>query len=291
MTLALLGALAIGVSLGLLGSGGSILTVPVLVYLVGQEEKTAIAGSLFIVGAIAAAGGLQFARKQMVDWRNVLLFGLPAMVGTYGGAFLGGLVSGLLQLMVFAWVMLLAAVLMFRPPKLKRGESADEDGEIRDRGDRHAAKVIFDGLAVGVLTGFVGVGGGFLIVPALVLLGGLSMRLAVGTSLVIIALKSFTGFVKYIEVLHQLGLGLDWQVLLIISGVGVVGSFVGRAIGGKVPQQKLRRIFAGFLVIIGLLILWQSGTKMARDGGESPSAQALPVEASADPSLPDPISR
>ncbi len=248
MILAWIGALSIGLALGLLGSGGSILTVPVLIYLIGQDEKTAIAGSLFIVGAIAAAGGAQFAIRRMVSWRSVLLFGLPGMAGTYGGAWLGGLVSGVVQLAVFALVMLLAAVLMFRSPV-----SGEERGSARN-----AWAVASDGLAVGVLTGFVGVGGGFLIVPALVLLGGLPMHLAVGTSLVIIALKSWTGFVKYLEVLGRLDLTLDWRVLLLVSGVGILGSFVGKSIGGRVSQEMLRRLFALFLVAIGLLILWQT---------------------------------
>ena len=252
MTLAWIGALAIGLALGLLGSGGSILTVPVLIYLIGQDEKTAIAGSLFIVGAIAAGGGIQFAVQRMVSWRNVALFGLPGMAGTFAGAWLGGLVSGTVQLAVFATVMLLAAGLMFRPPVM----------DPERRMVRAAWKVVLDGLAVGVLTGFVGVGGGFLIVPALVLLGGLPMHMAVGTSLVIIALKSFTGFFKYIEVLDRLGLALDWHTLLVIAAVGLVGSFVGRSIGKRVSQGRLQRLFAVFLVAIGLMIFWQTLPKL-----------------------------
>lgn len=248
MTLAWLGAISIGLALGLLGSGGSILTVPVLVYLIGQDEKTAIAGSLFIVGAIAAAGGAQFAARLMVSWRSVLLFGLPGMAGTLAGAWLGGLVSGSVQLMAFAVVMLLASGLMLRPPAADPVNPAV----------RVAWKVVLDGLVVGILTGFVGVGGGFLIVPALVLLGGLSMHLAVGTSLVIIALKSLTGFVKYLGILEGLGLALDWKILLMVAGIGIVGSFGGRSIGRRVPQARLRRVFAVFLVVLGLLILWQT---------------------------------
>ena len=247
MLLPWIGALAIGLALGLLGSGGSILTLPVLVYLLGQDEKTAVAGSLFIVGAIAAVGGLQFALKRTVDWRSVLLFGLPGMAGTYGGAWLGGLVSGAVQLAVFAVVMLLAAVLMFRPQKTSAGGEA-----------RSPAWVVVDGLAVGVLTGFVGVGGGFLIVPALVVLGRLSMHRAIGTSLVIIALKSFTGFVKYLDVLNELHLALDWPILGLVAAVGMVGSVVGRQLGGRVSQTSLQRFFAGFLVVIGLWILGQT---------------------------------
>lgn len=248
MTLAWLGALSIGLALGLLGSGGSILTVPVLVYLIGQDEKIAISGSLFIVGAIAAAGGAQFAVRRLVHWRSVVLFGLPGMAGTYLGAWLGGLVSGAFQLAIFGGVMLLAAGLMFRPPV-----AASQGGPARA-----GWKVAADGLGVGILTGFVGVGGGFLIVPALVLLGGLPMHLAVGTSLVIIALKSFTGFLKYVEVLEGLGLTLEWQVLWVVAGVGVAGSFLGRAIGTRFSQARLQRVFALFLIAIGLLILGQT---------------------------------
>lgn len=119
MLLALLGALLIGLSLGLLGSGGSILTVPVLVYLLDQPEKIAIAGSLAIVGAISAAGSLPYARQQLIDWRSVLWFGVPGMAGTWLGAVLSQFVPGELQLALFAIVMLLAAVLMARPPQLQ----------------------------------------------------------------------------------------------------------------------------------------------------------------------------
>ena len=255
MMLAFFGALAVGLSLGLLGSGGSILTVPVLIYLLGQDEKTAIAGSLFIVGAIALAGGAQFAARRQVDWRSVWLFGPPGMLGTYAGAWLGGLVSGALQLAVFSAVMLLAAALMFKPPALPSEAGERPPGATADASTRGAGKVVMDGLLVGVLTGFVGVGGGFLIVPALVLLGGLPMHLAVGTSLLLIALKSFTGFVKYLDVLGQLGLHLDWPTVLVVTGVGIAGSFIGRTLGSRFSQARLRRLFSFFLVAIGLFIL------------------------------------
>lgn len=257
MILAWIGALAIGLSLGLLGSGGSILTVPVLVYLLGQGEKQAIAGSLFVVGTVAAVGGLRFAWRRTVDWRSVVWFGVPGMAGTWLGALLGGLVSGALQLTVFAGVMLLAAVLMVRQPGGRGVAGFGGDGDDGAR-PRHVVKVALDGLVVGVLTGFVGVGGGFLIVPALVLLGGLSMHLAVGTSLVIIALKSFTGFWKYLDVLAAAGLALDWPALLLVAGLGTTGSLAGAWMGGHMPQTLLRRLFAALLVVIGGLILWRS---------------------------------
>ncbi|HEX6202673.1 MAG TPA: sulfite exporter TauE/SafE family protein [Thermoanaerobaculia bacterium] len=256
MVLAVLGALAIGLSLGLLGSGGSILTVPVLVYLLGQEEKVAIAGSLFVVGVVAAAGGAAAARRRLVDWRSVVVFGVPGMAGTWLGAALSRHVSGTLQLAVFAGVMLVAAVAMVRPPGGVARAHEAAGGEAAPR--RAAAKVAGDGLAVGLVTGFVGVGGGFLIVPALVVLGGLPIPLAVGTSLTIIALKSATGFLGYLDVLGDLGLALDWPLLGLLSAVGVAGSLVGGRLGRRLPARRLRQAFAVFLVAVGLLILARS---------------------------------
>ncbi|MDZ7705229.1 MAG: sulfite exporter TauE/SafE family protein [Trueperaceae bacterium] len=291
MIFAWFGALAIGLSLGLLGSGGSILTVPVLVYLVGQTDKVAIAGSLAIVGGISLIGAVPYAIGRRVDWRSVLLFGVPGMAGTYLGAFLAVYVSGAFQLLLFAVIMLLAAVMMLRPsPADTHVASTDilpadvppteaaalkTTEEVTDRAatdpkeipaETTAArpkkqavwKVGIEGLLVGVVTGLVGVGGGFLIVPALVLLGGLSMHMAVGTSLVIIALKSFSGFYKYTDVLAELGLGLDWNIILVVTGLGVVGSFAGNLIGSRIPQAALRRGFAVFLVVMGTFILWQN---------------------------------
>ena len=243
------GAVAIGVSLGLLGSGGSILTVPVLVYLVGQDEKVAIAGSLFVVGLIALAGGLQYIRHQLIDWQKVFVFGLPGMVGTYLGAVIAAYVPGIVQLALFAVVMLLASVMMLRPIDLAASAG---------RPARAYWKIAVDGLGVGVLTGLVGVGGGFLIVPALVLLGGMSMHRAVATSLIIIALKSFSGFYKYLDVLDAQNLALDWPVLGIVTALGIAGSAVGGKIANRLPQDTLKRWFAIFLILMGLYILARS---------------------------------
>lgn len=240
------GAIAIGISLGLLGSGGSILTVPVLVYLLGQDEKLAIAGSLGIVGTVALVASLQHLRRGQVDGRAVLLFGVPGMLGTYLGAWLAAYVPGVVQLTLFAIVMLLAAWLMLRPPRL-------DIPAVETR--RSAIKIGIDGLAVGVLTGLVGVGGGFLIVPALVLLGGLTMHRAVATSLVIIAMKSYSGFWKYLDVLEQQDLGLDWQALGLVTALAIGGSVAGSVLARRLPQQRLRRVFAVFLLIMGVYIL------------------------------------
>lgn len=247
--LAWCGALAIGLVLGLLGSGGSILTVPVLVYLVHLPEKVAIASSLAVVGSIALVGGGLAALRRRVDGRSVLLFGGPGMLGTYGGAWLAGFVSGSTQLVVFAFVMWVAAWSMFR----RRADIAIADAPPRVP----AIFVVLQGVTTGLLTGFVGVGGGFLIVPALVVLGHLPMRVAVGTSLVIIALTAFSGFATYLQVLARVGLSVDWHIIWTFSAVGAIGSVAGNAIGARVPQRQLQQGFAGLLVVMGALILWQ----------------------------------
>lgn len=250
--LAWIGAVFIGLALGLLGSGGSILTVPVLVYLVGEPDKLAIAESLAIVGIIALVGSLPYALRALVDWKSVVVFGIPGVIGTYAGAWLSQFVSGGVQLGLFAVVMLLAAFMMARPKPLQAVPHKP----------RALWKIGLEGLVVGVVTGLVGVGGGFLIVPALVLLGGLPMHLAVGTSLLIIALKSASGFYKYLHLLPALGLTVHWDLVFLFSALGIAGSFLGGRIGVHIPQDVLRRGFAGFLVLMGLYIFWQSLPKL-----------------------------
>lgn len=244
------GALLIGITLGLLGSGGSILTVPVLVYLVGEPDKVAIAESLGIVTIISLVGAIPFVLKRLVDGRSVMLFGIPGMVGAYAGAYLSKLVPGSVQLLLFAGVMLLAAVMMLRSP----GGPAGPIGAVRVA----AWKIVLEGLFIGVLTGLVGVGGGFLIVPALVLFAGLPMHMAVGTSLAIIALKSISGFYKYVDVLKDAGLFVDWELVFLFGAIGVVGSFAGNKVGEYVSPAILKRGFAVFLVIMGVFIIWQN---------------------------------
>lgn len=248
------GAIAIGISLGLFGSGGSIITVPVLVYLIGQDEKVAIAGSLFIVGNIALAGSLQYLRARLIHWRNVFVFGLPGMAGTYLGALIAAFVSGIVQLALFAMVMLLAAYMMLRPARVR----------VMPDQRRKSWKIAADGLVVGVITGLVGVGGGFLIVPALALLGGLTIHSAIATSLVIIALKSYSGFVKYLDVLEQQQLALDWSTLALVSALGIAGSFAGARIADRMPQDRLRKGFGVFLTIMGVYILLRSAPEVLR---------------------------
>ncbi len=267
MILFWIGALLIGLSLGLLGSGGSILTVPVLIYLAGEPEKVAIAESLGIVGAISLAGFVPYALKKQIHWRSVLLFGLPGMAGTWAGALLSAWVSGTFQLLLFAVVMIAAAVMMFldargrslllRSSTLQGAASSDEVTTTSPH--RHPWwKIALEGIAVGVLTGLVGVGGGFLIVPALVLLGGLPMSLAVGTSLIIIAIKSFSGFIKYLDVLSMEGLPVNWEIVIIFSLIGAVGSLAGRKLGLWISGESLKKGFAGFLMVMGSWILFMN---------------------------------
>ncbi len=243
MLAALLGALAIGLSLGLLGSGGSILTVPVLHYLLRQPEQEAIGGSLLVVGLIAAVACVPYATARQVDWRKVLWFGLPGMLGAWLGASLARWVPGPAQLALFAVVMLVAAWRMLQSAPLAAGEHK-----------QHPFATIAGGAAVGALSGLVGVGGGFLIVPALVLLAGVPMSSAVGTSLAVIAMNSFAGFGKYLQVLEAKGIALDWHMLLLIAAIGMVGSLAGNRLGRRLPQSTLRRLFGFFLVVMGLFV-------------------------------------
>lgn len=164
MILASIGALFIGITLGLLGSGGSILTVPVLSYMMGQETKLAIASSLMIVGIIGLFAALPYARQKLVKWRTVLVFGLPGIMGAVAGAWSAHFVSDAIQMLFFATLLLVASYLMFKPVKVQYSKS--------ECSERAMVKIAIDGFLVGSVTGLVGVGGGFLIIPALVLLGG-----------------------------------------------------------------------------------------------------------------------
>jgi uncharacterized protein len=244
--LALLGAIVIGLSLGLLGSGGSILTVPVLVYLVQEPQKLAIAESLAIVGGISLIGALPYIFNKHIHWKSVIWFGIPGVAGTYLGAYFSQWLSGATQLLLFALMMLAASYIMWRAKNPRADKS------------RHPPywKIVLEGLAVGIITGLVGVGGGFLIIPALVLLGGLTMRFAVGTSLLIIAMKSFVGFFKYLDVLgdYQVNGGL----IALFVGLGILGSFAGSFLSQKLPQHLLRKLFAIVLVALGIFILYQN---------------------------------
>ncbi|EHR42367.1 sulfite exporter TauE/SafE family protein [Alishewanella jeotgali] len=249
--LVLLGALIIGISLGLFGSGGSILTVPVLLYLLQMPAELAIASSLLIVAGISLLGSVQNAWQKRISWRHLWWFGLPGMLGTYGGAWIGTLVDSRWQLLVFAILMVVAAIFMWR----------NNQQETANQRPFQPVKVVADGLIVGAITGFVGVGGGFLIVPALVLMGGLPLGIAVATSLGIIAMKSFAGFTKYYLAFSAAGMSFNWQVIAIMVVAGFIGSFAGNWLGQKLPKAKLQKGFAIFLAIMAVVVISQSVLK------------------------------
>ena len=239
-------AALIGLSLGLLGGGGSILTVPIFVYVLGFGAKEAIAMSLAVVGATSLFGAASHWRAGNVNLRIAALFGVVAMGGTYLGARLAVFFSGAAQLALFAAVMLIAAYFMFRPKGVE--ETASEE-----KGSMPVGLIVLEGIAVGVLTGLVGVGGGFLIVPALVLLGKVPMKQAVGTSLLVIAMKSAAGFAGYLGQVE-----VDWAFMGLFTAVAITGILAGTYLVRFVPQHALQRTFAVFLVVMGTFILYQN---------------------------------
>ncbi len=237
----------IGLTLGLLGGGGSILTVPIFVYAFHFGPKEAIAMSLAVVGATSLVGVVGHWRARNVNLRVGVVFGAVAMAGTYAGARLAVLLTGATQLLIFGAVMLTAAAFMFRGRRASDGEPASPPPF-----SRTLALAVPSALGVGLLTGVVGVGGGFLIVPALVLLG-LPMREAVGTSLAIIAANCVVGFAGYAG-----RVVMDWPAVALVTAGTVPGITAGVYLHRFVPQQALRRGFAVFLVVVAVWILYQN---------------------------------
>ena len=283
MIVVLIGALVIGVTLGLLGSGGSALTVPVLVYLVGHHAKQSIAESMVIVGLISMAAAIPYAKAKQIDWRSVWYFGIPGMAGTIVGAWLGGIASDGLQLIVFGSVLVAAAMMMMRKPQAIAEFDESPAGRHRPSGI-----IAAEGVLVGITTGFVGVGGGFLIVPALVVFGKLPMRLAIGTSLVIIALKAAVGFAKYQQYLMAHGMSVDGQTVLIFVLVGVAGSLLGRSLNAGMNQRLLKRVFVVVLMLLGSLVIVNEATNLAAPATDQPAADANVLKSAPPPPPPPP---
>lgn len=259
---ALLAGLTTGLVLGLFGSGGSIIALPALMYLLHVEPKSAIAMSLGAVAVTATVSGLDNWRRGLVNARVALVFGLFGAAGTFAGARLGLLTPVVVQLGLFALVMYTAAWRMLRPatPRparaggvLPAGGGTAALGGCRDFFSPCMGHIALHGIGVGVLTGLVGVGGGFLIVPALVLLSGIPMKTAVGTSLAIVAAKSYAGFIGYMG-----GVPIDWAVMGGFTAVTVAGSFVGARFSSRLSQDTLKKAFAWFLVVVGTHILFES---------------------------------
>ena len=233
-------ALLIGLSLGLLGGGGSILTVPMLVYVLHVDAKQSIASSLFVVGVTSLVGAVAHARAGRVRWKVGLLFGVAGMLGATLGGQIAGSLAGPVLLVLFAVIMLVTAGAMMRG----RGEPA---GEPRDLS---VAKATFIGASTGVVSGLVGAGGGFLVVPALALVGGLSMGDAVGTSLLVIAMQSLAGFAR-----HAAHTPLDWTLLGVVAAAAILGSLVGARFASRLSPATMRRAFAWLVLGMALFML------------------------------------
>ena len=251
-------AVLIGVSLGLLGGGGSILAVPVLTYAAGLTAKEAIATSLLVVGITSGVALISHAKRGNVEWRTGAIFSLTAMAGAYVGGLAAAWFSGTTLLLLFATMMVVTAVAMFR------GKGHLQGTETNDK-PLPIGLVVGEGLLVGAATGLVGAGGGFLVVPALVLLGGMPMHRAVGTSLMVITLKSFAAFAG-----HASHVSIDWSLAALVIAAAVGGSFVGAAFAKRVPAELLRKIFAGFVLMMAGYVIW-------REAGGLPAASVVVV--------------
>jgi uncharacterized membrane protein YfcA len=242
--LALPFGLAIGVSLGLVGGGGSILAVPVLVYVLGEPVKEATTASLAIVGTTALVGAADHVRGGGVRVRVALAFGAAGALGALAGTALNRLASGRSILIAFAVVMLAAAYVLIRG----RGEGSGDEAEARGR--TLALRVIPAGIGIGVLTGFFGVGGGFVIVPALVLLLGLPMTVAIGTSLLVIALSSASALVA-----HLATGSVDWAVVASFTAAAIAGEIAGSRVGSRLSSARLTQVFAVLIVGVALFLI------------------------------------
>ncbi len=268
----ILGALIIGLTLGLLGSGGSAITVPVLIYLVGHHAKQSIAESMAIVGLISVMAAIPYARAKQIDWRSVWCFGIPGMLGTFMGAWLGGFANEAMQLVAFGFVLITAAVVMLRRPKESQA-NAQESNDSAERRPSAIWEIALEGTIVGAITGFVGVGGGFLIVPALVVFGRLPMRLGIGTSLIIISFKAAVGFARYQQVLVSHEMSVDIATILTFVLIGAIGSLFGKTLNARMNPRMLRTVFAAFLILLGVVVIYHEGSKLMATAVATPTVK------------------
>ena len=234
-----LSALLIGISLGLVGGGGSILAVPVLAYLFAVNEKMATAYSLFIVGASSLVGGLKQHLKGYVDWKTAIVFGVFFKINDFEFTRRMGMFG------LFALLMIPAAFSMIKKPKDKQQNG---DGAV----NYNFPLILTEGLLVGGITGMIGAGGGFLIIPALVILANINMKVAIGTSLVIIAFKSLLGFFLG----DALTMDIDWKFLAVFTGISLVGIFIGSYLSNFIDGDKLKKGFGYFIFVMAIFIFY-----------------------------------
>ncbi len=275
-------AAVVGLSLGLMGGGGSILTVPIFVYVLGYDPKLAIAMSLPVIGITSLVGAISHWKAGNANLRTAFTFGVIAMTGAFGGARLARLLSGSVQLTILATVMLAAAISMFRSARRSATSGANAPDAPRTM---PIGLLIPVALSVGVLTGVVGIGGGFLVVPALVILARVPMKQAVGTSLLVIAMNSASAFAGYLGHVE-----FPWTFMLGFTAVAVCGIIVGTYFVRYVSQAALKQSFAVFLVVMGSFMLYRNrsafqtahdlpgtGRHAAVDTGEARSAGHGPL--------------
>jgi uncharacterized protein len=250
-------AILIGVSLGLIGGGGSILTVPVLVYILGVDPVLATAYSLFVVGSTSLVGAGTYMKKGLVNYKTALVFAIPSFIAVFltrkflvpalpDPLFSVGeaIITKNIGIMVFFALIMLAA--SYSMITAKKCVDCDEDEPVVF----NFPMIALEGSVVGVITGIVGAGGGFLIIPALVLLAKLPMKMAVGTSLLIIAAKSLIGFLGDLSTQT-----IDWQMLLIFTSLSIVGIFIGSALSKKINEKILKTGFGWFVLVMGIYII------------------------------------
>jgi len=244
--------LSIGLLLGLTGGGGSILTVPLLVYVVGLETKVAIVTSMLIVGVTSLAALLTHSRAGHVAWRTGAIFGAAGMAGAYAGAAMAQHIADALLLLLFALVMIGSALAMLRR---SCGAAAVAESKAVP-GERRVVRVLADGFGVGVLTGLVGAGGGFLVVPALALLGGLPMHTAVGTSLFVIAMNCAAGVTSY----ALSSVTLDVEAAAVISVLSILGAILGTRLSRLISSSQLQRGFGIFVLVVAAILICIEGS-------------------------------
>ena len=248
-------AIVVGITLGLIGSGGSILSVPILVYVMGVEPIIATAYSLFIVGTTALFGGIQKAKEKVVDFKKVVLFGIPTIIAVFitrkiivpsipeviYSTKTFTLNKSVLLMIVFAIVMITASIRMIKPIKEKNSNQYRIN----------YFSILIQGFLIGLVAGFVGAGGGFLIIPALLFLAKTPMKIAVGTSLFIVSSQSLIGFIGDIRP-EQI---MDWRLILIFTTCSIFGIIIGNYLSKKIDGEKLKSVFGWFVLVMGIFII------------------------------------